>query len=376
MNYSSTLLLVVLLIILVAGTTANAKTFQLEISSGNQVSSAIVSYDPAMAYAGNTRLEITVSVQTTGTVSPVIQGLECAEQPNIRFTLESTSPPTSGTGLLSTEYKFRANIPEGIDPKNYPITVNFSYTDQKNKSRCFELPVSVRNNGKLSVISDGPGMTEFFTGTVNKYPVEFENKFEDYPTKIKSVTVKSRPLGIVENTTVPLAIVIDPRQRGSVMLDLPTAPMSFSNLLNGFSDSSELILQVTYEDDNGHVFTDLDHKVKLRVKPRDSILIIAMVIGVVIGAVVKGFWQPEGNMKRAILKAVCIGLGAAFIAVVARIKISAFDFSGDYDNPAMLAIISGFAAFGGIRFLRGKNKSSDETSPAPTAASSRAPSVS
>jgi hypothetical protein len=69
-------------------------------------------------------------------------------------------------------------------------------------------------------------------------------------------------------------------------------------------------------------------------------------------------------------------LGAAFIAVVARIKVSAFDFSGDYDNPAMLAIISGFAAFGGIRFLRGKNKSSEETSPAPTTARSSAPSVS
>jgi hypothetical protein len=376
MNYSSTLLLVVLLIILVAGTTANAKTFQLEISSGNQVASAIVSYDPAMAYAGNTRLEITVSVQTTGTVSPVIKGLECAEQPNIRFTLESSNPYTSDSGLLGTQYKFRANIPEGVDPRRYPIAVSFSYPDQKNDSRCFDLPVSVRNNGKLSVISDGPTTTEFFTGTVNKYPVEFENKFEDYPTRIKSVTIKSKPLGIVESTTVPLAIVIDPRQRGSVTLDLPTAPMSFSNLLNGFSDSNELILQVTYEDGNGHVFTDLDHKVKLKVKPRDSILIIAMLIGVVIGAVVKCFWQPEGNMKRAILKAICIGLGAAFIAVVARIKVSAFDFSGDYDNPAMLAIISGFAAFGGIRFLRGKNKSSEETSPAPTTARSSAPSVS
>ncbi|HSK62332.1 MAG TPA: hypothetical protein VK893_00765, partial [Pyrinomonadaceae bacterium] len=210
------------------------------------------------------------------------------------------------------------------------------------------------------VVSDGVATTEFYTGSTNKYRLELENNFPDFPVNVRSVTIKSDPLGLIESATVPLADVsIDPLQRGAVELDLKTAPMSFSNLLSGFSDSTKLIVQVTYDDSYGRVITDLVHPVKVKIRPRDRVLVIAMLIGVVIGAVLKLYLQrlqQQGVIsRREVVMAVgitsLIGLVVSFVAVVGRIKIIAFDQMGSYDNPAVIFVISMAGAVGGAQLL-------------------------
>jgi hypothetical protein len=159
---------------------------------------------------------------------------------------------------------------------------------------------------------------------------------------------------------VPLENVsIDPLQRGVIELDLKTAPMSFSNLLSGFSESTKLIIQVTYDDSYGHVITDLVYPVKVKIRPRDRVLVIAMLIGVIIGAVLKLYLtrlQAQGVIsRREVIMAVgitsLIGLVVSFVAVVGRIKIIAFDQMGSYDNPAVIFVISLAGAVGGAQLL-------------------------
>ena len=374
-------ILILVCFIAAASTSANARTFPLEkISIDGKEFFGTVSYEVEKAYAGNQNLEVVVSLTTQGTANLDLLRFEPPDQAKIRFTQISKVPSLdTATGLQTTQFKYRVSIPDDVEPRIYPITIVFGYPGNDNSFRTnFLLNPGVRNKGKLSVVTDDITMTEFYTGTTNPYRLELENNFPDYPVNIRSITIKSNPLGLIQSTTVPVEdFSIDPFQRGSIDLNLKTAPMSFSNLLSGFSDSNRLIVHVTYDDGYGRVITDLIHPVKIKVKPRDRILILAMLVGVVIGAIIKCYLQrlqQQGVItKREVVIAVgvtsLIGLVVSFVAVVGRIKIIAFDQMGSYDNPAVIFVISLAGAVGGAQllstFFKGSSSSqSNATAPA------------
>jgi hypothetical protein len=352
-----------LICLLIAATTvASARTFPLEkITRGSQEFFGNVSYDVDKAYAGNHILELTVSLSTKDPTNLELIKFEPPEQAKIRFTeISKNASFDQATGLQTTDYKYLADIPEGTEPRIYLVTVSLAYPNDKSVNRTFWLYVGVRNKGKLTVVNDPSSTTEFFTGTNNGYRLEFENNFPDYPVNLRSVTVKCDPQGLIEKTTIPLEnVTIDALQRGGIDLDLKAAPMSFSTLLSGFSKPPELIFQVTYDDSYGRVVTDLDHRVKIKIRPRDRILVIAMLIGVVIGAVLKLYLQRLQNQgiinRREVLMAVSItsliGLVVSFVAIVGKIQVIAFQQTGSYDNPAVIFVISVAAAVGGAQLL-------------------------
>lgn len=354
--------IVLLFLITAAAATVSARTFPLEkITRGPQEFFGTVSYDVEKAYAGNQNLELTVSLSTKETTNLEVLKFEPPDPAKFRFTeISRIGSMDPATGLQTSEYKYLVDIPEGTEPRIYLVTISFGSPNEKNINRTFWLYVGVRNKGKLSVVSDGITTTEFYTGSSNKYRLELENNFPDFPVNVRSITIKSDPLGLIEGATIPVTDVsIDPLQRGAIELDLKTAPMSFSNLLSGFSDSTKLIVQVTYDDSYGHIITDLVHPVKVKIRPRDRVLIIAMLIGVVIGAVLKLYLQrlqQQGVItRREVVMAVgitsLIGLVVSFVAVVGRIKIIAFDQMGSYDNPAVIFVISLAGAVGGAQLL-------------------------
>lgn len=359
-RFPKTLILVCLI---AAATSASARTFPLEkMTIDGKEFFGTVSYDVEKAYAGNQNLEVTVSLNTQGTANLDLLRLEPPDQAKIRFTQISKVPTLdTATGLQTTQFKYLAAIPEDVEPRIYLITIVFAYPGNENSFRTnFWLYLGVRNKGKLSVVTDDVTSTEFYTGTTNPYRLELENNFPDYAVNIRSITIKSDPLGLIQSTTIPVEnFSIDPFQRGSIDLNLKTAPMSFSNLLSGFSDSNRLILHITYDDGYGHIITDLIHPVKIKVKPRDRILILAMLVGVISGAIIKCYLQrlqQQGVItRREVVIAVgvtsLIGLVVSFVAVVGRIKIIAFDQMGSYDNPAVIFVISLAGAVGGAQLL-------------------------
>lgn len=377
--------LVLVCCIAAAATSASARTFPLEkITVDGKEFFGNVSYDVEKAYAGNQNLEVIVSLSTQGTTSLDLLRFEPPDQAKIRFTQISKVPSLdTATGLQNTQFKYLAAIPEDVEPRIYLITIVFSDPGKNDNLRTnFWLYLGVRNKGKLSVVTDDVTTTEFYTGTTNPYRLELANNFPDYPVNIRSITIKSNPLGLIESTTIPVEnFSIDPFQRGSIDLNLKTAPMSFSNLLSGFSDQNRLILHITYDDGYGHVVTDLIYPVKIKVKPRDRILILAMLVGVIIGAIIKCYLQrlqQQGVIsRRDVLIAVgvtsLIGLVVSFVAVVGRIKIIAFDQMGSYDNPAVIFVISMAGAVGGAQLLStffkgsGSSQSSNTTANAPAA---------
>jgi|GEM_PF-1232840 len=376
--------LILACVVFAAAATAGARTFPLEkITRGTQEFFGTVSYDVEKAYAGNHNLELLVSLSTKDAAVLELTKLEPPDQTKIQFKQMSDDGFLDpATGLRTSEYKYLADIPDGTEPRIYLITVSFASPNEKNINRTFWLYVGVRSKGKLSVVTDSDSTTEFFTGTTNKYQLQLENNFPDYAVNIKNITIRSDPSGLVEGKTVDISnMSIDPAQRGVIDLDLKTAPMSFTNLLSGFSDSTRLKMDVTYDDGYGRSVTDLSQSVKIKVRARDRVLIVAMLIGVVIGAILKLYLQrlqQQGIITRrevfvAVTITSLIGLVVSFIAVVGRIKIIAFDQMGSYDNPAVIFVISLAGAVGGAQLLStffksGSSSSAANTSPTTPAA--------
>ena len=99
------------------------------------------------------------------------------------------------------------------------------------------------------MVTNSVSTTELFTGISNKYSLELVTNFPNYPVNVRSVTIKSDPAGLIETTTIQVEdFSIDSLQKRSLDLNLNAASMSFTNLLSGFSDSTQLILNVTYDD--------------------------------------------------------------------------------------------------------------------------------
>jgi hypothetical protein len=376
--------ILILACVLIAAATANARTFPIEkVTRDKQEVFGTISYDVEKAYAGNHNLELSVSLSTKDAAKLELTGFDPPEQTKIEFKkISDDEALDSATGLRTTEYTYLADIPEGTEPRIYLVTLSFAFADHKNISRTFWLYVGVRNKGKLSVVTDNTSTTEFYTGTTNQYQLQLENHFPDYSVNIKSITIRSDPSGLIESKTVEISnMSIDPEQRGVIDLDLKTAPMSFTNLLSGFSDSTRLILDVTYDDGYGRTVTDLSQPVKLKIRPRDRVLVIAMLIGVVIGAVLKLYLQrlqQQGVITRrevfvAVTITSLIGLVVSFIAVVGRIKIIAFDQMGSYDNPAVIFVISLAGAVGGAQLLSTFFKSSSSSNAANASSTTTSP---
>ena len=368
-------------VVIAAATAAAARTFPLEkINRGTQEFFGTVSYDVEKAYAGNHNLEVAVSLTTKDTAKLDLTKFDPPEQTNIQFReISNDDSLDPATNLRTSEYKYLADIPDGIEPRIYLITISFAVPGEKNISRMFWLYVGVRSNGKLSIVSDSENPTEFYTGTTNKYQLKLVNNFADYSVNIKNVTIKSDPSGLVEEQTANISNTsIDPAQRGAIDFELKTAPMSFTNLLSGFSDSTSLIVDVTYDDGYGRTVTDLSKSVKLKIRPRDRVLVVAMLFGVIIGAILKLYLQrlqQQGVItRREVIVAVSItsliGLVVSFIAVVGRIKIIAFDQMGSYDNPAVIFVISFAGAVGGAQllstFFRSSTSSNTTNTSSPT----------
>jgi hypothetical protein len=386
--------LLVAFLLIAAAVTASARTFPIEkITRDKQEFFGTVSYDVEKAYAGNHNLELSVSLNTQDNGTLELTGFDPPDQTKIEFKkISDDEALDSSTGLRTTQYTYLADIPENTEPRIYLITMTFAFSDHKNINRTFWLYVGVRSKGKLVVDTDNTSTTEFYTGTTNKYQVELVNNFPDYAVNIKSVTIHSEPRDLIESKTVEISnMSIDPAQRGVIDLDLKTAPMSFSNLLSGFNDSSQLIVDVSYDDGYGRTVTDLSQPIKLKVRPRDRVLVIAMLIGVIIGAILKLYLQrlqQQGVISRrevfvAVSITSLIGLVVSFIAVVGRVKIIAFDEMGSYDNPAVIFVISLAGAVGGAQLLstllklgsNSSNSSSAATAPSTTPSGPSTPST-
>jgi len=131
------------------------------------------------------------------------------------------------------------------------------------------------------------------------------------------------------------------------------------DLLIGFPDKAHLNVDVTYTDGFGRTISDLHQAFPITLRPRDRVLYLAILFGVIIGALIKIYLQrlqSEGvisnrEVAKAVAITVFIGLVVSVIALAGQIKVTAFELTGSYDKPIVIFIIGLTGALVGAQLL-------------------------
>jgi hypothetical protein len=348
------------LLLVVATLNVYASTCEFPITtSDKKVFHVYVNYEVEKAYAGNQYFPMDVSITTDGTAGDLILK-ECKPPDGAKLETQVESAD-------ATRYKCVVNIKPEADPRRYRIDFTFMYPNQNLTSNCL-LAVGVRTNKDASgndrvSIKPKANPIEFQASRRNEFLFDIHNGFPDYPAVIKSVTVTASRPELLRNVNVSSLDApsneIDSLQTTHASASFDVAGMSLRDLLIGFPDNAQLIMDVTYTDGYGRTISDVHQQFPMTLRPRDRVLYLAIVIGVVVGALIKIYLQrlqSQGVIsRREVVKAVAItviiGLVVSVIALAGQIKVTAFELTGSYDKPIVIFIIGLTGALVGAQLL-------------------------
>ncbi|MBV9211819.1 MAG: hypothetical protein JOZ52_14355 [Acidobacteria bacterium] len=326
-------------------------------------------YNPAEAYAGGTfQLKFIITADIAN--KHKLEIVECAPEDTpspLRIRASGTTREDAPAALLeSTGYSYLVTIEPNAEPRNYPIKLVFHYPDQEVITRSYNLNVGVRSRGKLSIVQDEEELEPptFFTGDAEAhYLLTLRNDFADYAITVTKISVESIPESLVEFTDNSLAqpITLKPSEQRKVELRFKINGMNFTSLVSGFGDSPKLKLNLTYNDGYGREITDFTHKLNVKIRPRDSVLVLAMLSGVLMGGLIRFYLEFLARRKRItrremlkfVIYTMIFGMVVTAFAFFGQIQIIAFKTNGSYDKPMALFIIGLAGAVGGLQLFVG-----------------------
>lgn len=351
-------------------------------------------YDRANAYPGQENLHLSVTITTPGATN--IKLVECSSPDPDLIKIESmgNEPGTTQEGaLLKTVYLFNVKIVKGTqggrpgaESRIYVLKLHLQYLKENLVFKFVNLSVGVRSKGKLVITNEAEGEAQpaggeakdereprlFKSGVENNYTLSLYNDYPDYTVNIRKIEIKSYPpelidapnnIHVIDYADEPLSL--SPNGSKNVPVKIKLKGMSLGNFIGGFSDNSSLDFTVYYDDSNDRNISDLKYTGRIRVKPRDSVLIGWMFFGIAIGTVAKfGLqrMQQQGIITRSeklkfVFYTAMAGLVVSLVAMMGEIRIVAFNQTGSYDKPLVISIIGAAAALGGVQFLYGWIKS-------------------
>lgn len=346
-------------------------------------------YDYASAYSGSTfSLKITITTDASthrenlridrcvpeGASSPI------KIEPN--GTEQRQEPP-----ILVTDYYYTVTVDQSAEPRHHRLNLSFQYLDKEVINRSFYLKIGVRSKGKLAIVQEEEDLEAptFYTGEGGSYRLTLRNNFADYPLYITKISVESIPADLVEfadNALAESPVTLKPSEQRKVTLNFKVKSMDFTNLISGFGDSPRLKLNVTYNDGYGREVSDFQHKLNVKIRPRDKVLVTAMLAGVLIGGLIRFYLEFLARRKKItrrellkfVLYTVIFGMVVTAFALFGKIQIIAFKASGSYDKPLAIFIIGLAGAVGGLQLFVGwynSLKPATEEKPKPAASRRR-----
>ena len=335
-------------------------------------------YCPKEITAGRS-VSITVKIVTE--LIPGAPRLEIKGVPTLgredagRIVFFKTDPEPDKNSPLSIQYYNYNNIQisEGAEPRIYRVQLNLGFPDsdpdKKIDEREFGLPVGVNSNGKLEVAKEtqlGSFQASFFSTAKHEYEVKLRNFFRDYNAHIQSITVNSDPPGWISPITVPLKEEnknIAPTGEKTFAFEFDTTPFS-RNLFRGFGGTPpQLKFHVTYNDGNSRELTYDEGRRPITISPSGWVLLIAMLLGLGVGAGVRGLLEfmvfkrklTRHSAIRVLTYSLVFGLLVVLLSVVGQLEVKskAFSVSGSYDNPIGMLTIGLVSAIAGLQIFTG-----------------------
>ena len=347
------------ILLLVATLNVYATTCEFPITTNDRnVFHVSVNYDLQKAYAGNEYFPLQVSITTSGSGELVLKDCKPPDGAKLETRLEATG---------GMRYKCVVNIKNEAAPKVYRIDFAFEYPGQRIPANCM-LEVGVRSNkiaggGDWITIKPKANPIEFFASRKNEFLFTIQNNFPDYTAIIKSVNITASRPELLSNVDVsslnPPADEIESLQTSHAVARFDVAGMTLRDLVIGFPEKAHLNVDVTYTDGYGRTISDVHQEFPITLRPRDRVLYLAILIGVVVGALIKIYLQrlqSQGvintrEVAKAVAITVMIGLVVSVIALAGQIKITAFELTGSYDKPIVIFIIGLTGALIGAQVL-------------------------
>lgn len=360
-----------------------------KINPPNDFYSVRVVYENKLAVHGKMNLELKVLVGTLPAISiPASEQLallkcEAVDQPKIQI-VEADKKSGNENGALLTEHTYRVGIPADLEARTYYIKLLFHYPHDLKRTpveRTFPLNVGTLKPNKLKFIPEEEetdslelGIFAHKSGVVG---FKLINEYPDYAVNINRITVGSSPSWLIEEVEAVENVDVEYKVNGKeILFDPPLSLLPgqeqlpkvrfkpgrtpFTKWITGFSEKdTKLIFNISYNDSNERVITTFNPKAKVKVKPNDMILFGAMVIGVLLGTIIKCYLDDlykKGVFTKAVAGfvfiTVMVGVVFALAAWVGQIQIIAFkDVQVSYDKPVMIGLIGLVGAVAGVHYL-------------------------
>jgi hypothetical protein len=320
---------------------------QLQLRPGGHIADLVITSYTAK---GSLNPEIKdVSVLDPGHFSGLIVGLN--------------SGPRSRSGRLTSqsEYSYDLRIGNDIRPDIYDLTLTSAQADRTDKVK-FKLPFWRAEGEWIDLTRDSQKSLSCWSGNqCSPLKLFLLNKLP-YKLTISKVSIISDPADLLEDhpqSTTPQSIDAVPSDQ-EVDLLLKAKTVSFTRAFSGFGKFPRATMLLTYRDDLGRELTkrvELD----LEVKPNLLLLIITLLLGAIVGTVVRidlRRLQKAGLITRR-QKFVFAGTTFAtgvivcLIALFANLKFTVFDAQSPYStwDPKILFLMGLVGTIGGIPIL-------------------------
>jgi hypothetical protein len=255
----------------------------------------------------------------------------------------------------------RVTVADDAKAQIYHIKMTLSYPGKPVNPKYFDLHVWPKTANKGAVTLEKlASLPLVFKTNVNKpFKLMVKNDFDSYAIHIKQVELSSEPSGLIDKKLTP-DVKISAGTTGSVPIEAVALTPDIGDLIKGFSEEPQLLVNITYQDDYGRTVQDLRQSIPIKIIPNSGILLFAIIVGVLVGTFVRFYMEFLANkrkLKRSevlkfVLYTTIFGLIVAAAALAGQIEIKALNKPmGSYDRPLVMFIIGLAAAVGGVQII-------------------------
>src|SRR5205085_7579229 len=338
---------------------------------------------------GNYNLENDVRSVTNGAKNLQLTGCEpCNPQTSPIFSrvsdfrvIEETGPSAESVNRL-TRFRFSVGLKPEALPRQYSIKLLFKLPEN-GSHQSEEVPVDfplfagVREHGLLKVDEQRSKPLACIGGATREFTFTLYNAYVDYDVHLQKLKltsnvdglvvgiVSSDPAGQIDPKTNTITfnppLVITPAQHQPVAIKARLAGLATAgNYLTGFDSDAQVTFKFLYDDSYQRPLSDLEYALPLHVRPSTAALLVAVLLGALVGVVIMSAWRilkyEGGYWRKASLigSTILVGLIVSIIALQGQVNVSfdAVDLRASYDKPVVLFLLSLFATVSGTPLLR------------------------
>ncbi len=293
-----------------------------------------------------------------------------------QITFSETNPKPDDKPPLSIQhYSYPVQISASAEPKIYTVHLNLGFPDGNRDKKLinldFELPVGVNSNGRLEIAENPPSRSfqaAMFSTAKHTCKLKLRNLFRDYYTHIESISVDSEPSGWIKPFTIKPAKDeewnIAPGDGNKTFpVEFDTTPFS-GNLIRGFGGTPpRLKFDIVYNDGFRRQLTYDEGQHPMTISPSGWVLLIAVLLGLALGALVRGLLEfmvfkkklTSRAVGRIVTSSLVFGLVVVLLSVVGQVELKSktLSVSSSYDNPIGMLSIGLISALTGLQLLTG-----------------------